>query len=168
MPKKKLAICAVLTALALAIHTLEPLIPLPFSVPGVKLGLANIITMFALYTLGWREAFGILAARVVLGSFFTGFSSLAYALPGGLCALAVCLALKRFLPQTQLWISGVLAAEAHSLVQLTVGWLITGTPYVLFYLPVMLVACLLTGAITGLCVQLLLKGGDRLWKTYLR
>lgn len=71
---KKLALCAVLTALALGLSTIENMIPISLLVPlpGIKLGLANIVTVFALYQLGAASALGILIARCLLGAMFAG------------------------------------------------------------------------------------------------
>ena len=87
---KNLALCAVLTALALGLSTLESLFPVSLVVPlpGVKLGLANIVTVFALYELGTAPALVILLARCGLGSLFAGnASALLFSLLGGLTAM---------------------------------------------------------------------------------
>lgn len=167
MTNKKMAILAILTALALGIHVLEAQIPLPVQVQGVKLGLANIVTMFALFAMGWRDAAMILTGRVLLGAVFAGFGTLPYSAGGGLLAFLVAVAVKKILPEKQIWIAGLLAALAHSVGQLAVAALIGGTPYILFYLPVMLACSLITGSFTGLCVQILVIRGKKLWKTIL-
>ena len=95
---RQLALCAVLTALALGLSTLENLFPvtLVIPLPGVKLGLANIVTVFALYQLGPLPALCILAARCLLGSLFAGnASALLFSLLGGTLAMLVMLALSR-------------------------------------------------------------------------
>ena len=95
---KNLALCAVLTALALGLSTLENLFPVSLVVPlpGVKLGLANIVTVFALYELGAVPALVILLARCGLGSLFAGnVSALLFSLLGGLTAMLVMIGLKR-------------------------------------------------------------------------
>ena len=97
---KSLALCAVLTALALGLSTLENLFPVTLLIPlpGVKLGLANIVTVFALYKLGAVPALAILAGRCLLGSLFAGnFSALLFSLMGGLLAMAVMIALRHAL-----------------------------------------------------------------------
>ena len=95
---KNLALCAVLTALALGLSTLENLFPVSLLVPlpGVKLGLANIVTVFALYQLGAVPALVILVARCLLGSLFAGnASALLFSLMGGIGAMLVMIALRR-------------------------------------------------------------------------
>ena len=93
---KRLALCGILCGAALTIFVIEAQIPLPLPLPGMKLGLSNIITLFALLYLSPRDAFLILIARIILGTIFTGQpSTLLYSLSGGLvCLLAESLVLK--------------------------------------------------------------------------
>ena len=95
---KKLALAAVLTALALGLSTLENLFPVSLLVPlpGIKLGLANIVTVFALYRLGAPFALAILVARCLLGAMFAGnVSALLFSLMGGVLAMLVMILLRR-------------------------------------------------------------------------
>ena len=95
---RQLALCAVLTALALGLSTLENLFPVTLLIPlpGVKLGLANIVTVFALYQLGALPALAILTARCLLGSLFAGnASAMLFSLLGGLTAMLVMILLRR-------------------------------------------------------------------------
>ena len=95
---RSIALCAVLTALALGLSTLESLFPVTLIVPlpGVKLGLANIVTVFALYELGAVPALTILTARCLLGGLFAGnLSALLFSLLGGFTAMLVMIALRR-------------------------------------------------------------------------
>lgn len=154
MKTKKLAAAGVFTALALVIFLLEAQIPLPIPVPGVKLGLANVITVAAVFLLGRKEACGILIARIVLGSLFAGFSTLPYSLCGGLLSMAAVLLVRRILKEKQLWVTGVLGGLAHNVGQMAVAVLITRTPSILIYLPVLLICGIFTGLLTGLCTQL--------------
>ena len=93
---KQLTLCAVLTALALALSYLENLFPLSLAIPipGIKLGLANIVTVFALYALGPAQAFLILLARCFLGAVFAGnMNALIFSLLGGVTAMVVMIVL---------------------------------------------------------------------------
>ena len=95
---RQVAMCAMLTALALGLSTLENLFPVTLFIPlpGVKLGLANIVTVFALYQLGAAPALCILVARCLLGSLFAGnASALLFSLLGGVLAMLVMMALTR-------------------------------------------------------------------------
>ena len=163
MKSRRLALSAVLAAIALTIFVLEAQIPLPLPVPGLKLGLSNVVTLFALAVLGWREAMVILLVRIVLGNIFTAqIMALLYSLAGGLLSFAVMALLLRVLKRNQLWVAGVFGGIAHNLGQMAVAVAVTGTPALLMYLPVLLLCGIVTGAFTGLCAQLL---RNRLTKT---
>lgn len=169
MKAKKLTQMALLCAVALTIFMVEAHIPSPVPIPGVKLGLSNIVTVCAVYLLGGKEAAGILFARIFLGAVFAGnFSVIFYSAGGGALAILTTIGLKRVLQPEQLWISGCLSAIAHSLGQMAVALWLTGTPSLLIYLPVLVVCSVISGAFTGLCAQLLLKRGKALWKTFFK
>jgi len=160
---------ALLTAIALTIFSLEARLPSLIPLPGVKLGLSNIVTVFAVFLLGSREGASILACRIFLGSVFAGnFSSVFYSAAGGFCAICVTVLLKRILTEKQLWVAGCFGAMAHSVGQMAMAVLITGTPSILIYLPVLLAISIVTGFFTGFCAQLLLNRGSKLWKTILK
>lgn len=154
MKPQKLTYMALLTALALIIFILESYIPAPVPIPGVKLGLANIVTLYALWTLRPREALSILLARIVLGSIFAGqLMSLLYSLSGGLLCFAVTLAMCRLLSEQQIWISSVIGAVAHNTGQILAAILVTATPGVAVYLPLLLISAVITGCFTGFAAQ---------------
>ena len=116
---RSIALCAVLTALALGLSTLENLFPVTLIVPlpGVKLGLANIVTVFALYELGAVPALTILAARCLLGGLFAGnLSALLFSLLGGFTAMLVMIALKhcKGLSIYGVSIGGSIPADRHA------------------------------------------------------
>jgi len=157
MKHKKLVLCALLSSVALAVFVAEAQVPPPVPVPGVKLGLANVVTLFAIHALGPWYALGVVLVRTLLGALVTGnLSALAYSLSGGLAAWAVCALLARALPQKQLWVSSVFGALTHNTTQILVAVLITGTPQLFWYLPVLGITGVITGTFTGLCAQLLL------------
>ena len=98
MRVKRLTRCALLTAIALAIFVLEAQIPIPFPVPGMKLGLSNIITLFALFSFGWKDALAIVVIRILLGNLASGqVMALLYSLGGGLLSFAGMALLRRIL-----------------------------------------------------------------------
>lgn len=166
MKTKKLTTMALLTAIALTIFILEAQIPPLIPLPGVKLGLANIVTVYAVFALGPGEAAAILAARIFLGAVFAGnFSSIFYSAAGGTCAILVTIGLRRILTKKQLWVAGCLGAAAHSVGQMAAAVVISGTPSILIYLPAMIACGIVTGLFTGLCAQFLVNRGKRLWKT---
>ena len=169
MNVKKITQMAMLTAIALTIFMIEAQIPALVPIPGVKLGLANIVTVFAVFALGPREAAMILFVRIFLGAVFAGnFSTILYSGAGGLLAILVTIGLRKILTHQQLWVAGAIGAVFHSIGQMAVAVAVTGTPGILVYLPMMIACSIITGLFTGLCAQLLLNRGKNLWKTFLK
>ena len=155
MRVKRLTRCALLTAIALAIFVLEAQIPIPFPVPGMKLGLSNIITLFALFSFGWKDALAIVVIRILLGNLASGqVMALLYSLGGGLLSFAGMALLCRILTAKQVWAAGAAGGLLHNL---GVALAVTRTPGLLVWLPVLLLCGLGTGLFTGLCAQLLLR-----------
>ena len=149
---RNIALCAVLAALALGLSTLEGLFPLSLIVPlpGVKLGLANIVTVFALYQLGAGAALAILLTRCLLGGLFAGnVSAMLFSLLGGVTAMLVMIGLSR-LRKLSVYGVSVGGAAAHNCGQVAAAVLTLGNTAPLYYLPVLLGVSLFTGALTGL------------------
>ena len=164
MKTKKLTLMALLTAIALTIFMIEAQIPPIVPLPGVKLGLANIITVFAVFALGPREAASILFCRIFLGAVFAGnFSTIFYSAAGGTLAILATILLRKVLTNKQLWVAGAIGAVAHSVGQVGMAILITGTPGIVVYLPPLICISIATGCFTGLCAQFLVNRGN-LWK----
>ena len=162
MKTKKLTLLALLAAIALTIFMIEAQIPSPVPIPGVKLGLANIVTVFTVFVLGPKEGAAVLAVRVFLGAVFAGnFSTILYSAAGGVCGVTI--ALRKILTKKQLWVAGCLGAVAHSVGQMAMAIALTGTVSLAVYLPVMIVISILTGLFTGLCAQFLVNR-EKLWK----
>ena len=165
MKTRKITLMALLTAIALTIFMIEAQIPPLVPIPGIKLGLANIVTVFAVFALGSKEAAMILFVRIFLGAVFAGnFSTIFYSAAGGACAIGVTILLKKILTDKQLWVAGCLGAVAHSIGQMAMAIALTSTPGLVAYLPVMIVISIVTGCFTGLCAQFLVNRGS-LWKT---
>ena len=168
MKAKKLARLGLLTAIALTIFLMEAQIPPVVPLPGVKLGLANIVTVFTVFALGPAEGAAVLAARIFLGSVFAGnFSTIFYSAAGGGCAIAVTIVLRKILKANQLWVAGCLGAVAHSIGQMSMAVLLLGSASIAIYLPMMIVISIITGLFTGLAAQFLVNRG-KLWKTILK
>lgn len=165
MKTRKVTLLALLTAIALTIFMVEAQIPALVPIPGIKLGLANIVTVFAVFALGPKDACLVLAARIFLGAVFAGnFSTIFYSAAGGALAIAVTIGLRRILTKKQLWVAGALGAVAHSIGQMAMAVVLTLTPGLLVYLPAMIAVSIVTGTFTGLCAQFLVNRGN-LWKT---
>ncbi|MBQ9842564.1 MAG: Gx transporter family protein [Oscillospiraceae bacterium] len=166
MKTKKLTTMALLCAIALTIFMVEAQIPSPVPLPGVKLGLSNIVTVFAVFVMGPVEAILILAGRIFLGAVFAGnFSSILYSAAGGALAITITIFSRKILKENQMWIAGCLGAMAHSVGQMIMAVLVTGTPSIIIYLPALLICSIITGIFTGLCAQLLVNRGKKIWKT---
>ena len=169
MKTKKIALLGLLSAIALTIFMVEAQIPPIVPLPGVKLGLANIVTVFTVFTLGRKEGAAVLFVRIFLGAVFAGnFSSILYSAAGGACAILVTMVLRKILKDNQLWVAGSLGAVAHSIGQMAMAVTVTGTPGLAVYLPVMIAISIVTGLFTGLCAQFLVNRGGTLWKTILK
>ena len=139
------------------IFVVELQIPNPFPIPGVKLGLANIITVFAVYHYRAREVFLIVSVRIFLGSIFSGnMLVLLYSMAGGLLCLVGMLLLKRLIPEKYIWICSVLWGVLHNIGQIAAACLIAGWGMMLYF-PFLLVSGCLAGAFTGVCTQLVVR-----------
>lgn len=165
MRTKKLVVLALLDAIALTIFMVEAQIPALVPIPGIKLGLSNIVTVFTVFAIGPWEGAAVLFVRIFLGAVFAGnFSSILYSGAGGLCAILTTMLLRKILTNKQLWVAGSLGAIAHSVGQMAMAIFVTGTPGIAVYLPVMIACSIITGLFTGLCAQVLVDRGGKLWK----
>ena len=166
MKAKKLTVMAMLCAIALTIFMVEAQIPPLVPMPGVKMGLSNIVTVLSVFVLGPGEAAAILFVRIFLGAVFAGnFSTIFYSAAGGLCAILVTIGLRKILHKKQLWVAGCIGAVAHSIGQMAMAILLTGTPSLIVYLPFMILCSIISGLFTGLCAQVLVNRGKNIWKT---
>ena len=169
MKTKRIALLRLLTAIALTIFMIEAQIPAVIPIPGVKLGLSNIVTVFAVFTLGPWDGVAVLACRIFLGAVFAGnFSTILYSAAGGFLSILVTMGLRKVLKENQIWAAGCLGAIAHSVGQMIAAIAITRTPGLLVYLPVLVIISIFTGLFTGFCAQLLIKRGGTRWKTILK
>jgi len=160
-PVRRTALLAMLVALTLILGWLENLIPLPLPVPGLKLGLSNIVLLFALYTRGAKSSLLLLAAKVTLSSLlFAGFSAFAYALTGGLFALGGMTLLKNRKGFSLIGVS-VAGAVLHNIGQVAAAVVLLGTVQIVRLLSVLLVAGVATGALTGFAASLVLSALER-------
>lgn len=155
---KRVVTDGLLTAIALVIYVVELQIPIPLPVPGVKLGLSNIVTLFALFFTGPVDALLILLVKIFLGSLFSGnITAVLFSLGGGLLCYFVTILLKRLVTERQIWVLGVLGAIAHNIGQMIVAVVYTGTKEIALYLPVLILAAVFTGLFTGLAAQYLIN-----------
>ena len=154
---KQVALFGVLIALGLVFGYIEHLVPLPIGVYGIKLGLSNLVTLIALYTLGAKAAIYINLARILLSSMLFGNPiSLAYSLAGGLAAVTIMVISKRFWKFGTVGVS-ILGGVMHNTAQLAVAVFMVDSLKIAFYLPVLLTAGALTGFIIGTCSLPIIK-----------
>lgn len=155
--KNRAAYFGVFTALALIFSYIETLIPTQFGVPGIKLGLANLIIVIVLYRTGWREALLLSVVRVVLAGFIFGnLFSIVYSLAGGILSLAVMALLKKTERFSVIGIS-IAGGVCHNIGQMIIAMVVVETYQVGYYLPVLLIAGVITGAVIGAVAGEVLK-----------
>ena len=153
----KIAVCGVLTALALIFAYIEVMLPLPIGIPGIKLGIANIVVLVAMYAVGERYAFAVNLARIALVALLFGsmFSAL-YALCGALLSFAVMAGLKKtgiFSPAGVSMAGGVF----HNMGQLAAACVIMQTAGVMYYFPVLLFSGMACGIGIGILAAVILR-----------
>ena len=154
---KRIALDAVLSAAALLLFIVEAQLPPLTAIPGIKIGLANAVTLAAVYLCGRRDAAAILFVRVCLGAVFAGnLTTFLYSAGGAALCLAVTCLLCRPLQKT-VWVVSVFGAITHNIGQLLVASVMLRSGAVFWYLPYLLIAAVISGAFTGLCVQFLLN-----------
>lgn len=148
---KKYAVIIVLVTNAILISFLESFIPIPIPVPGIKLGLANIITLIGIVFLGWQDVLLIVIVRSFVVALLTrGIMMLAFSLSGGiLSAVVMWLLYKKFSKFVSTKGVSIAGAITHNTAQLMVASLLLGQVVVLYYLPVLLISAVITGLITG-------------------
>ena len=132
-------------------------------VPGIKLGLANIVTVYAMFTLGPGDALMILAGRIFLGAVFSGqMMTLIYSAAGGILSWCVLLLLRKLLDRRQIWLCSPVAGVFHNLGQLLAAAAVMKTWTVLAYLPYLILAGIIAGLFTGVAAQALMNRLERL------
>lgn len=153
---KKIALFGMMVALAFTFSYFESLIPLDFVAPGIKLGLANLVVVIALYLMKPGEAFAIAIIRIFLaGLTFGNVYSIAYSLCGGIFSFLVMYLVRK----TKLSVIGVsmLGGICHNIGQIIVAAIVMGTSRIAYYLPVLLVAGLITGLLLGVISKLVIE-----------
>ena len=157
MKTKKLAVMALTTAVAMILSFVESQIPAFAAVPGVKMGLANIAVVFALYRLGWKEAAAVSLVRVVLVSLLFGsIASLFYSLAGAVLSLLGMGLMKRCGKFTEILVS-VTGGVLHNIGQIAMASILLETDALRYYLPFLLVSGILAGVVIGLVSGILVR-----------
>ena len=154
---QRVALCGILLALMLVLGFVENLIPVAAGIPGIKLGLSNGVLIFAVYMLDIPIAYLLMTLKVVLASaLYAGFGAFPYAMAGGvlsLTAMALLSRVKGLHPVTVSMVGGVM----HNVGQVAMAMLMLNTPRLLYYMAVLMLVGLATGALTGICAHQVMK-----------
>ena len=155
--KSKTAYFGVFTALALIFSYIETLIPIPFGIPGMKLGLANLVIVIVLYQEGWKEALILSVVRIVLSGFMFGsLSMIIYSLAGGILSLIVMTVLQKNGGFSRIGVS-IAGGVSHNIGQMVIAMFVVETYRIIYYLPVLLISGMLTGLLIGIIANEVLK-----------
>ena len=154
---KKIAVFALCVALAFVLSFLETIIPINIGVPGVKIGLANMVVLAALYLLDKRAAFAISMIRILIsGLLFSGAFSLLYSFTGGILSFLVMLLAMKSEKLSILGVS-VLGGAVHNIGQIIVAAIVMQTPRIVYYLPVLLISGALAGIVVGIISKIVVE-----------
>ncbi len=157
MGTKKTAQVGMLVAAAFVLGDVESLLPISFGIPGIKLGLSNIVVLLCLYEGTAKEAFGIALVRIVLtGLTFGNFSTMAYSLAGGIFSFLVMFLLKKSNVFSVYGVS-IAGGVSHNIGQIAVAVLVLQTGLLMYYLPFLLVAGCVAGACIGFVGGIIVK-----------
>ncbi|MCQ2494859.1 MAG: Gx transporter family protein [Lachnospiraceae bacterium] len=161
-----MAILALFAALSFGIYAAEVFIPNPIPIPGIKLGLSNIIILVVLRRYGVKDASLVLIVRLILSCLLFGsLLSLLYSAVGGVICLLVEALINRILNGRAIFVTAAFGALFHNAGQLAVAIAVTRSPGVLLYAPYLAVAGIITGLITGLCAFFILRKLPKLERT---
>lgn len=153
MRKNKIAVFGVFTTLALIFSYVELLIPIQFGIPGAKLGLANLVIVLVLYKTDWKEALLLSVVRIILSGFIFGnLFAILYSLSGGILSLCVMGILKKTDKFSVIGVS-IAGGVSHNIGQLAMAMLVVETYAVGYYLPVLLIAGVITGGLIGIAAN---------------
>ena len=154
---KKIALCGVLTALAMIFSYIESVIPVPIPVPGIKLGVANIAVITILYVLGVKEAIVINLLRIVLTSLLFGnVNSFLFSISGAALSLTIMIIMKELDFFSCIGVS-VCGGVMHNIGQIIAAVFIMGSEAIVFYLPVLIVSGVFTGVVIGVVSGIVAK-----------
>lgn len=160
---QRTALCGLLTAMMLVLGFIESLIPVAAGVPGIKLGLSNGVLIFALYMLDAPTAFVLMIVKVVLsGLLFGGVSAMLYAMAGGILSMLTMMLLKRF--NFHMVVISMFGAVMHNVGQVAMAMLVLQTPKLMYYMAILMLVGLATGAVTGIAANTTIKHIKKLRK----
>lgn len=154
---KKIALCGVLTALAMIFSYIESVIPIPIPVPGIKLGVANIAVITILYVLGVKEAIVINLLRIALTALLFGnVNSFLFSISGAVLSLTIMIIMKKLDFFSYIGVS-VCGGVMHNVGQIIAAVFIMGSEAIVLYLPVLIVSGVFTGVVIGVVSGIVAK-----------
>lgn len=157
MKTNKITTFGILIALAFIFSYIERLIPLPNFAPGIKLGLANMVVMVALYKIGEKEAFTLSILRIILGAFIFGnLFSLLYSLAGGLLSCILMILIKKTNKFSSIGVS-VVGGISHNIGQVLMAMIIVENMNIIYYLPILLISGVFSGVLIGIVASIIIK-----------
>ncbi|MBQ4629509.1 MAG: Gx transporter family protein [Clostridia bacterium] len=163
MKTKKMIVISLFVCMSVAIYAIESMIPTLIPIPGVKPGLANIITLVSIYILGKKEAFLILMLRIALTTLLFGqVMSMWFSLAGGILSFVVMSCLSLFMDEDNIWAISVFGAFAHNVGQIAVAVIVTRQLAVTYYFLFLIISSIVTGVFTGICSKLCIKQAKRI------
>ena len=157
MKTKKVAMLGLTIALAMIMSYIEALVPLSFAVPGIKMGLANIVIIFVLYKIGTKEAILVSLIRVILVSLlFSNVMAMAYSIAGAVLSLSVMWVLKKTDKFSFVGVS-IAGGIMHNVGQIIMAVILLGTEQIALYLPVLIITGTATGVVIGIVSGLVIN-----------
>ena len=157
MKTKKVAMLGLTIALAMIMSYIEALVPLSFAVPGIKMGLANIVIIFVLYKIGTKEAILVSLIRVILVSLlFSNVMAMAYSIAGAVLSLSVMWLLKKTDKFSFVGVS-IAGGIMHNVGQISMAVILLGTEQIALYLPVLMITGTATGVVIGIVSGLVIN-----------
>ena len=157
MKTKKVAMLGLTVALAMIMSYIEALVPLSFAVPGIKMGLANIVIIFVLYKIGTKEAILVSLIRVILVSLlFSNVMAMAYSIAGAVLSLSVMWLLKKTDRFSFVGVS-IAGGIMHNVGQIIMAVILLGTEQIALYLPVLIITGTATGVVIGIVSGLVIN-----------
>lgn len=154
---RRIAVCGVLTALAMIFSYIEALIPIPIGVPGVKLGIANIAIIAVIYIIGNMEAVIVNLLRILLtGILFGNIYSFLFSLAGGMLSVLIMISVKKIKKFSMIGVS-IIGGVTHNIGQIIAAVFLMENAAIAYYLPVLIIAGVVTGVVIGIVGQLVTK-----------
>lgn len=157
MKSNKVATYGLLVALAFILSYIESLFPIPVPIPGIKIGLANLVVITALYSMGTKEALVLAVIRIIMVGFtFANPSTMIFSLGGGLLSWLMMTLLKRSKLFSQVGVS-IVGGISHNIGQIVIAIFVVENVNIIYYLPVLLISGVITGALIGILGSMIIK-----------